>query len=69
MIPLFIQGWEWLILLAIALLIFGGTKLAGIGKGAGQAVREFKEETRKKEVDHKTDEPGVDDTDPRTHND
>lgn len=46
MIPLFIQGWEWLIILAIAVLIFGGSKLAGLGKGAGKAVREFKEETR-----------------------
>lgn len=40
------QGWEWLIILAIALLLFGGTKLAGLGKASGRAIREFKEETK-----------------------
>lgn len=38
-------GWEWVILALIALLLFGGSRLAGIGKNAGRAVREFKEET------------------------
>lgn len=40
------QGWEWLIILLIALLLFGGTKLAGLGKASGRAIREFKEETK-----------------------
>ncbi len=38
-------GWEWVILALIALLLFGGSRLAGIGKNAGRAIREFKEET------------------------
>ena len=38
-------GWEWAILALIALLLFGGSRLAGIGKNAGRAIREFKEET------------------------
>ncbi len=38
-------GWEWVILAVVALLLFGGTRLAGIGKSAGKAIREFKEET------------------------
>lgn len=46
MIPMFIQGWEWLIILALALLLFGGAKLAGVGRSAGRAIREFKEETK-----------------------
>lgn len=37
-------GFEWVILLVIALLVFGGSRLAGMGKGAGKAIREFKEE-------------------------
>ena len=37
--------WEWAMIALIALLIFGGTRLAGIGKSAGKAIREFKEET------------------------
>lgn len=37
--------WEWALIALIALLLFGGTRLAGIGKNAGKAIREFKEET------------------------
>ncbi|NLT30788.1 MAG: twin-arginine translocase TatA/TatE family subunit [Propionibacterium sp.] len=43
---MFLSTTELLIILAVALLIFGGTKLAGLGRGAGRAIREFKEETR-----------------------
>lgn len=38
-------GWEWVVLALVALVLFGGSKLAGIGKNAGRAIREFKEET------------------------
>ena len=37
--------WELVILIAVALLIFGGSRLANAGKNAGKAIREFKEET------------------------
>lgn len=46
-----LQGWEWVILIVLALLIFGGTRLAGAGKNAGRALREFKDETRKIKAD------------------
>jgi sec-independent protein translocase protein TatA len=39
-------GMEWVILLVVALLLFGGTRIAGMGKGAGRAIREFKEEIK-----------------------
>lgn len=39
-------GAEWIILLLVAVLLFGGSRLAGIGKGTGRAIREFKEETQ-----------------------
>lgn len=35
-----------LIILAIVLLLFGGSRLAGLGKSSGRALREFKEETK-----------------------
>lgn len=38
-------GMEWVILAIIALLVFGGSRLASAGKNAGKAIREFKEET------------------------
>ena len=36
--------WELVIILVVVLVLFGGTKLAGLGKASGQAIREFKEE-------------------------
>jgi len=36
--------WELVIILAIILVLFGGGKLAGLGKASGKAIREFKEE-------------------------
>lgn len=47
------SGSEWLIILLIALLLFGGSRLAGIGKSSGRAIREFKEETRGLKEDEK----------------
>ncbi len=49
--PINMQGWEWVILILLALLIFGGSKLAGAGKNAGRAIREFRDETRQIKVD------------------
>ena len=37
---------ELLIILVVALLLFGGSRLAGLGKGVGRSIREFKEEVR-----------------------
>jgi len=36
-------GFELLIILVIALIIFGGGKLAGVGKSLGTAIRDFKD--------------------------
>ena len=36
---------ELLLLLALALLIFGGSKISGLGKALGTSIREFKKET------------------------
>jgi len=40
------QGMEIVVLLVVVLLLFGGSRLAGMGKGAGRAIREFKEEVK-----------------------
>ena len=37
---------ELLIILAVVLLLFGGSRLAGIGKSTGRAIKEFKSETK-----------------------
>lgn len=35
---------ELLVILVIIVLIFGASRLAGLGRGLGQAIRGFKEE-------------------------
>jgi sec-independent protein translocase protein TatA len=37
------QGTEWLIILAVVLLLFGGSKLPQLAKALGQSKRAFKE--------------------------
>jgi sec-independent protein translocase protein TatA len=40
------QGAEWLIILAVVILIFGASKLPELARGTGQALRIFKAETK-----------------------
>jgi len=39
----FLQPWHIVVLLAIALLLFGGKRLPEIGKSLGHGMREFKD--------------------------
>jgi sec-independent protein translocase protein TatA len=34
--------WHWLLVIAIALLLFGPAKFASLGKGLGEGIRNFK---------------------------
>ena len=55
-------GWpELIMILIVVLLLFGGTRLAGLGKASGKAIREFKEETRdlKKEDSAAAQQPQI----------
>ncbi len=36
-------GWEWIIILVVILLIFGGSKLPQLAKALGQSKRAFRE--------------------------
>lgn len=40
------QGAEWLIILAIVILVFGAAKLPALARSSGQALRIFKSETK-----------------------
>lgn len=46
MIPQLIGGQEWVIIIIVALLLFGGSRVAGLGKGIGRSIREFREEVK-----------------------
>jgi sec-independent protein translocase protein TatA len=34
--------WHWLLVIAIALLLFGTSKFTAVGKGIGEGIRNFK---------------------------
>ena len=36
-------GWEWMIILAVIILLFGGSKLPQLAKALGQSKRAFRE--------------------------
>lgn len=50
---------ELLIILAVVLLLFGGSRLAGLGKSTGRALKEFKEETKGLKEGEKGEPPSV----------
>ena len=52
------QGAEWLVILAIVVLVFGAAKLPDLARGTGQALRIFKAETKGLKDDEK-DDPGT----------
>jgi sec-independent protein translocase protein TatA len=48
---------ELLIILAVVLLLFGGSRLAGLGKSTGRALKEFKQETKGLKADEDEERP------------
>lgn len=38
----FIGGWEFVLILAVVMVLFGAKKLPELAKGLGQGIREFK---------------------------
>ena len=45
---MFAGSWEWLIILAVVLLLFGGSKLPKLGGALGESIRNFKRGIREK---------------------
>lgn len=37
---------ELLLILALAILLFGGTRLAGLGKALGKSIKDFRQEMK-----------------------
>lgn len=48
---------EILLILVLALVIFGGAKLSGVGKALGQSIREFKREVKGDDDKAQSDQP------------
>ena len=49
------QGSEWIIILVVVLLLFGGKKIPELMKGIGKGVRGFKDGLKEIEEDIKDD--------------
>lgn len=45
------NGWEWIVILAIVLLIWGAPKLPGLAKSIAQSMRIFRKEIKKTEAE------------------
>ena len=45
------SGMEWLWIVLIVLLLFGGAKLPALARGLGQSIREFKKATSEDDKD------------------
>lgn len=44
-----LQGWEWIIILVIVMLLWGAPKLPGLAKSLGQSLKIFKKEMKNDE--------------------
>ena len=51
------QGLEWLVILAIVVLVFGAAKLPDLARSSGQALRIFKTETKDLRDDKSSTDP------------
>lgn len=51
----FVGPWQWVIIVLVVLLLFGGRKIPELMKGLGQGLNEFKKATKTEdETDTKT---------------
>lgn len=46
-----LQGWEWIIILVIVLLLWGAPKLPALAKSLGQSLKIFRGEMKKPEAE------------------
>ncbi|HCJ54079.1 Sec-independent protein translocase subunit TatA [Glutamicibacter arilaitensis] len=46
-----LQGWHFVIIIVLALLLFGAPKLPGLARSMGQSLRIFKSEVRQMKDD------------------
>ena len=52
-----LKGWEWLIIVALILLLFGAKRLPDAARGLGRSLRIFKAETKGLAEEAKGDAP------------
>lgn len=53
---------EIILIVVLALVLFGGGKLAGIGKALGKSIKDFKNEVKDDKAEEKSKEDKKDET-------
>jgi sec-independent protein translocase protein TatA len=51
-------GWEWIIILVIVIILFGGSRLAGVGSALGQSIKEFRDAVSSKDDEETKEDSG-----------
>jgi sec-independent protein translocase protein TatA len=51
-----VGGYEWILIILVVLLLFGGRKIPELMKGLGRGIREFKDGVKEPEA-KKTEKP------------
>ena len=49
---------EIILIIVLALVLFGGGKLAGVGKALGKSIKDFKKEVKEDDQGNKPDDQG-----------
>jgi sec-independent protein translocase protein TatA len=44
-------GWEWILILAAVVLLFGAKKIPELARGMGSGIKEFKKATREEDTE------------------
>ena len=52
----FLGGYEWIIILGVVVLLFGGKKIPELMKGLGKGIREFKDSSKQISKESETTE-------------
>ena len=53
---------EIILIVVLALVLFGGGKLAGVGKALGESIKDFKNEVKDDKAEEKSKEDKKDET-------
>jgi sec-independent protein translocase protein TatA len=53
----FLGGYEWIIILGVVVLLFGGKKIPELMRGVGKGIREFKDGSKELSKESKASEP------------
>lgn len=53
---------EIILIVVLALVLFGGGKLAGVGKALGKSIKDFKKEVKDDKAEEKSKEDKKDET-------